>query len=120
MTRAKSKTKSRRGSKPGERRGGRQKGTPNKVTAGARALIVEFMDNNMDNAQELFDRLSKKNPGKALDILQRMAEYVAPKLGRTEHTVPPGTGAFPVAVAHADLSDEDGRQAYQRMIKRPK
>lgn len=31
-----------RGSKPGERRGGRQKGTPNKVTADIRSLAQEY------------------------------------------------------------------------------
>jgi hypothetical protein len=31
-----------RGSKPGERRGGRQKGTPNKITADVRALAQEY------------------------------------------------------------------------------
>lgn len=31
-----------RGSKPGERRGGRQKGTPNKVTVEVRALAQEY------------------------------------------------------------------------------
>src|SRR3546814_19329718 len=33
---------SRRGSKPGERRGGRQKGTPNKATASIRAIAREY------------------------------------------------------------------------------
>ena len=33
-----------RGSKPGERRGGRQKGTPNKATADIRALAQKYGD----------------------------------------------------------------------------
>ena len=32
-----------RGSKPGERRGGRQKGTPNKVSGDIRAIVLEAL-----------------------------------------------------------------------------
>ena len=33
-----------RGSRPGERRGGRQKGTPNKVTGDVRAMVLGALD----------------------------------------------------------------------------
>jgi hypothetical protein len=33
----------------------------------------------------------EKNPGKAADILTRMAEHFVPKLGRIEHTGPEGS-----------------------------
>lgn len=46
MTAVRKKVSS-RGSKPGERRGGRQKGTPNKSTADVKALI----DANVDMVQ---------------------------------------------------------------------
>jgi hypothetical protein len=36
--------KSNRGSKPGERRGGRVKGTPNKVTAVVKDMVVQALD----------------------------------------------------------------------------
>lgn len=35
---------SNRGSKPGERRGGRQKGTPNKTTAALKDMILQALD----------------------------------------------------------------------------
>lgn len=35
---------SNRGSKPGERRGGRAKGTPNKITAGLKEMILGALD----------------------------------------------------------------------------
>lgn len=68
------------GSKPGERRGGRQKGTPNKVTADVRALAQEYgpraiatlasiMENEeqpaparVSAAKELLDRAYGKSP----------------------------------------------------------
>lgn len=34
-----------KGSKPGERRGGRSKGTPNKLTGDVRAMILEALQN---------------------------------------------------------------------------
>lgn len=33
-----------RGAKPGERRGGRQKGTPNKLSADVKAMVLEALD----------------------------------------------------------------------------
>lgn len=33
-----------KGSKPGERRGGRTKGTPNKLTSDVKAMILEALD----------------------------------------------------------------------------
>jgi hypothetical protein len=68
------------GSKPGERRGGRQKGTPNKVTAEARQVF-----------QAMFGRLAPKvetwieatadngDPAKAADLSLRLAEFHLPK-----------------------------------------
>lgn len=68
------------GSKPGERRGGRQKGTPNKVTADVRALaqkygpkalktLAEIMEAGeqpasarVSAAKELLDRAYGKSP----------------------------------------------------------
>jgi hypothetical protein len=44
MTTAKVAKSSNRGSKPGERRGGRQAGTPNKVTAKLKDMILTALD----------------------------------------------------------------------------
>jgi len=50
-----------RGSKPGERRGGRQKGTPNKFTASVKTTIVEAL-NAGDGAVAFFTRLKADDP----------------------------------------------------------
>jgi hypothetical protein len=92
-----------RGSKPGERRGGRKKGTPNKVTAVQRAAIQAFLDRNWENADEMLEdvwhgiEIEKQmpdgttvvgrlnaDPKGALDIMAKFAEFAIPKLGRTE------------------------------------
>jgi hypothetical protein len=92
-----------RGSKPGERRGGRQVGTPNKVTADARAAIAAFVDDNADRLTGWLDQVAngipeqdvKPNPAKAFELFQSVVEYHIPKLARTEHT---GDGGGPVQV----------------------
>jgi hypothetical protein len=94
-----------RGSKPGERRGGRKKGTPNKVTAVQRAAIQAFLDRNWESADEMLEdvwhgiEIEKQmpdgttvvgrlnaDPKGALDIMAKFAEFAIPKLGRVEHT----------------------------------
>ncbi len=53
-----------RGSKPGERRGGRQKGTPNKVAADVRALAQE----HTANAIKELARLAEKSESDAARV----------------------------------------------------
>lgn len=69
---------------PGDPRAGRPKGTPNKATADVRAVFAAFVERNAEQAQELFDRVAKRQPAKALDLLARLSEFVLPKLARTE------------------------------------
>jgi hypothetical protein len=94
-----------RGSKPGERRGGRKKGTPNKVTADTRRAFQLVYENQLDNLERWIKETGdgfkavhfladgtkipylEKNPGKAADLLTRMAEHFVPKLQRLEKTI---------------------------------
>lgn len=57
---AKVATSSNRGSKPGERRGGRQKGTPNKVTGALKDMILGALSDA--GGQEYLLRQSSENP----------------------------------------------------------
>ena len=90
----------------GARRGaGRPKGVPNKVTSRAReAFLLTFrklegdletwirrtaegQDTQALNKQgDVVTLKTSPDPGKAADLLIRMAEYHFPKLGRLEHT----------------------------------
>lgn len=63
--------------------GGSRKGIPNRATADARSVFSALLENNAAQAQELFDRVAKKNPGKALDVLAKLAEFCIPKLSRS-------------------------------------
>lgn len=62
------------GSKPGERRGGRQKGTPNKVTADVRALAQQYGPSAIKTLAEIMQDRSASDRGRvaaAKEILDR-------------------------------------------------
>jgi hypothetical protein len=63
---------------------GRVKGVPNAVTKSAREIFQAFVEGNASKVQELWDRVARKNPAKALQIYAKLAEFVLPKLQRTE------------------------------------
>lgn len=106
---------------------GRPKGAPNKATATAREAFAKLVEGNAPKMQdwlykvadgiplmetitegeETYERQAQKNgvllwlvppaPDKALDIMQKMAEYHIPKLARTEHV---GDEEQPVKIVH--------------------
>lgn len=111
-----------RGSKPGERRGGRKKGVPNKITMVQREAFQAFLDRNWTKVDEMLEdvwhgiEIEKQmpdgttvvgrlnaDPKGALDILAKFAEFAVPKLGRTEHV---GDGGGPVEFVVRDLAKE--------------
>lgn len=49
-----------RGSKPGERRGGRSKGTPNKVTGEVKAMLLQALANK--GGVSYFESVAEDNP----------------------------------------------------------
>jgi hypothetical protein len=73
-----------KGTKPPAAGRGRKRGTPNKTTSAARKMFTDFLEANVDRVQDLFDRVAKKEPARALELLTKVAEFVIPKLQRTE------------------------------------
>lgn len=87
----------------GVKTGGRQPGSVNKATKDFRATVTKVLETNAENVAlwlaqvaegipEVTDADGKVatkgvpgDPGKALDLLAKLAEYAAPKLNRTEH-----------------------------------
>ena len=63
---------------------GRKRGVPNKTTAAAREMFTKFLEANSDRVQGLFDRLAKRDPRGALEVLTKFAEFAVPKLSRAE------------------------------------
>ena len=101
----------------GQKTGGRQAGTPNKVTNEARQAIASFVDGNAHRLPEWLDQVANgvkvlemvedgepiekyvvpPNPAKAFDMFQSVVEYHIPKLARMEHS---GSDTHPVVVEH--------------------
>jgi hypothetical protein len=67
---------------------GRKRGIPNKTTRTVREIFTLFVERNAEDAQALYERVAKRNPAKALEILARVAEFVLPRLQRTELRLP--------------------------------
>lgn len=76
----------------GKKYGGRAKGTVNKDTREFRETVTALLQNNAENVQIWLSQVAnghgevKADPGRALDLMAKLAEYAAPKLARTEHT----------------------------------
>lgn len=72
---------------------GRAPGTPNKATREFRETVTKLLEGNADNVAKWLALVAegdpekdiKPDPGKALDLLAKLAEFAAPKLARTEH-----------------------------------
>lgn len=73
----------------GRKYGGRKKGTPNKATREARETFRMLLESNADKMQGWLERVARKQPARALQLLADLAEFVVPKLSRTEFR---GTG----------------------------
>lgn len=78
---------------------GRPKGTPNKVTVEFRETVRKLLEENSQNVGRWLTLVAegdgtdspagRPDPGKALDLMVKLAEFAAPKLARTEHVGDP-------------------------------
>lgn len=71
---------------------GRPKGMPNKVTTAFRETVTALLEDNAENVARWLKIVAegdgdqvKPDPGKALDLMGKLAEYSTPKLSRQEH-----------------------------------
>jgi len=82
---------------------GRPKGLPNKATVEFRVTVQKLLDDNRENVGRWLTLVAegdgsenaKPDPGRALDLMAKLAEFAAPKLARTELV---GDGGGPVRV----------------------
>lgn len=65
---------------------GRKKGVQNKATLEFKEAVNSLLFIAAPNFAKWLNRVAEEDPGKALDICGRLAEYAYPKLGRTELT----------------------------------
>lgn len=76
---------------------GRKPG-PTRATREFRETVTKVLEENSENVgiwltrvAEGTDADAKPDPGRALDLLAKLAEYASPKLARTESHVTPGS-----------------------------
>lgn len=76
---------------------GRPKGSVNKVNQEFRETVRMLLESNAENVGRWLALVAegdgtehgRPDPAKALDLLAKLAEYAAPKLGRVEHVGDP-------------------------------
>lgn len=90
------------GSKPGERRGGRQKGTPNKRTVAKRALTERLKRKGITPLEYMLKVMRDRNAEGARrdDMAKAAAPYMHPRLNAIQHT---GKDGEPIRVSFTGL-----------------
>ena len=74
---------------------GRPKGSVNKISTEFRDTVKRLLQDNAENVGKWLAMVAEDDPGKALDLIAKLAENSAPKLNRIEHV---GDGGGPVRV----------------------
>ncbi|MGR4869674.1 hypothetical protein ACIPRI_12500 [Variovorax sp. LARHSF232] len=83
---------------PRKKTGGRQRGTPNRVTRDFRETVALVLEENRENLSLWLDQVANgtlrvvdgqvvgepPNPAKALDLIVKLAEYAVPKMTRVD------------------------------------
>ena len=72
----------------GKKFGGCTKGTPNRCTAQAKALLVDLIAGQTDRIQEALDEVFECNKREYLQIMVRLLPYVMPKATELESNKP--------------------------------
>jgi len=94
----------------GKKFGGRAPGTPNKTTREFRETVTRLLEDNADNVGRWLTLVAEgdgsekgqPDPGRALDLMAKLAEFAAPKLARTEHV---GDGGGPVRIIAGPMDE---------------
>ena len=68
----------------GKKTGGRQQGTPNKVTASMKEWIQQLIDSNRE---QLENDLQALDPKERWQVIERLMSYVVPKIQSVEAKV---------------------------------
>ena len=67
----------------GEKYGGREAGTPNRLTKELRTILKDVLYNELENIEELLDSLETKE---RLDMLIKLMPFALPKVDKIGHT----------------------------------
>jgi len=67
----------------GKKYGGREKGTPNRLTKELRTILKDVLYNELEGIEELLDSLE---PKERLELVIKVLPFVLPKVDKIEHT----------------------------------
>ena len=67
----------------GNKYGGRQKGTPNRMTKELRVLLKDIMYQELEEVQERFSLLE---PKQRIELIIKLMPYILPKVNSISHT----------------------------------
>ena len=67
----------------GKKFGGRQKGTPNRMTKELRSVLKDIL---FEEIEELQDRLDNLNPKERVELIIKLMPYALPKVKSVSHT----------------------------------
>lgn len=70
-----------------EKKVGRPAGIPNKTTAEVKLAFSKLVNTNTRNLSKWLERVAVEDPGKAIDLVIKMAAFVIPKLQRSNFEV---------------------------------
>ena len=67
----------------GSKYGGRQKGTPNRMTKELRVLLKDILYQELEQLQE---RLELLEPKQRIELIIKLTPYILPKVNNISHT----------------------------------
>ncbi|MDB4050980.1 hypothetical protein N9454_06860 [Flavobacteriaceae bacterium] len=67
----------------GNKYGGRQKGTPNRMTKELRVLLKDILYQELEQLQE---RLELLEPKQRIELIIKLTPYILPKVNNISHT----------------------------------
>jgi hypothetical protein len=102
-----------------QKTGGRQKGTPNKATAAARAALAQFMDGNIGRLQGWLDKIERqKGALAAFNAYVGLLEYHLPKHSRIEAAIDDGNITVELRQFQRSVQWADGTPLYPHPLNR--
>lgn len=90
----------------GRKTGGREMGTPNKITKDIKEAYQHLIEANIENLDTWLNEVAENDPAKAMDIMIRLSEYVVPKLNRSSFTHEEVPSIIINEIAHGPLQEE--------------
>jgi hypothetical protein len=108
-----------KGTRPPNAGKGRKKGVPNKhrLPLSTREALVAFVHRNANDLQVQYDRVKKKHPAVAVALFAKIAEFVEPKLHRTELSADVNHHGLPSGPMVTVSDPVEAARLYQQMIE---